>query len=147
MSKTITDSQEILNCPRCDSESVVKSGFVNNRQRYLCKDCSYYFSVQKSGKRIDNYYVIKALQLYLEGLSLREIERNLGVSHSTISNWIRKYNIKKPDLHAYNPSYRILTFEEMQEYLSDRKNFEDRGMMITELGNKYLVVHWQKMTE
>lgn len=139
---------ETPSCPKCSrKDSIVKSGFVNERQRYLCKDCTYYFSVFKTGKKIDNYYVIKALQLYLEGLSLREIERNLGVSHSTINNWIKKYNILKPDLYAYNPSYKILTFNEMQKYLADPENFADKGMMITELGNKYLVIYWKKMTE
>lgn len=138
---------EEVACPKCGSlESIVKSGFVNNKQRYLCKSCQYHFSVLKKGKKIDNYYIIKAIQLYLEGLSLREIENVLGVSHSTISNWVKKYNIKKPDLLAYNPSYKILTFAEMQEYLSVPKNFMDRGMVITELGNKYLIIHWPKMT-
>jgi hypothetical protein len=33
-----------------------------------------YFTVHKIGKKIDDYYVTKALQLYLEG-SYREIER------------------------------------------------------------------------
>lgn len=141
------DIVDELICPRCGSKEVVKSGFVNNRQRHLCKGCDYYFSVGKQGKKIDNYYVIKALQLYLEGLSLREIERHLGVSHSTINNWIRKYNILKPDLHAYNPSYRILTFEELQAHLSDKEKLKDKGVMITELGNKYLLVHWKKMTD
>lgn len=137
-----------ISCPKCGStSSIVKSGFVNNKQRYLCKSCNYHFSVLKKGKKIDNYYIIKAIQLYLEGLSLREIENVLGVSHSTISNWVKKYNIKTPDLLGYNPSYKILSFAEMQTYLAERKNFMDRGMMITELGSKFLIIHWPKMTD
>src|SRR5690625_1359408 len=134
-------------CPKCNNKlNIVKSGFVNNRQRYLCKDCVYYFSIQKMGKKIDNYYVIKAMQLYLEGLSLREIERILGVSHSTISFWVKKYNLKKPDLQVYNPSYKILTFKEMQEFISDESLLKGNGIMITEFGSKYLIIRWKKMT-
>lgn len=133
-------------CPKCEGNNVVKSGVVNNKQRYLCKKCQYYFSVNKIGKKIDNYYVIKALQLYLEGLSLREIERVLGVSHATISNWVKESNLKKPDLLAYNPSYKILSHAELQEYLKQESVLKDRGMMITELGNKYLVIRWNKTT-
>ena len=30
-------------CKRCGSNNCVKSGFVRTKQRYLCKDCGYYF--------------------------------------------------------------------------------------------------------
>ena len=137
---------EIVICPKCSNqESIVKSGIVNNKQRYLCKLCSYHFTVTKVGKKIDNYYIVKAIQLYLEGLSLREIERVLGVSHSTISNWIKTYNIQKPELNVYDPTYKILTFEEMQTFFSSKDVFLDKGVIITELGSKFLVIRWNKM--
>ena len=85
----------ITSCPNCSSENFIKSGVVNRRQRYRCKDCGYFFSVNKLGKKIDDYYVNKALQLYLEGLSYREIERILGVSHVSVMNWVKKYTIKR----------------------------------------------------
>lgn len=136
---------ETVVCPKCSqSDVIVKSGIVNNKQRYLCKTCVYHFTVRKIGKKIDNYYIVKAIQLYLEGLSLREIERVLGVSHSTINNWIKKYNIRKPDLNVYDPSYKILTFEEMQTFFSEEQVFLDKGVLITELGSKYLVIRWNK---
>ena len=50
----------------------------------ICKDCNYYFTVNKIGKKIDDYYVNKALQLYLEGLTYREIERILGLADSVL---------------------------------------------------------------
>ena len=88
---------EILACPKCQNNQIVKSGIVKNRQRYLCKSCNYFFSVNKLGKKIDDYYVTKALQLYLEGLSFREIARIIGVSHVSISNWVKEFKIKKPE--------------------------------------------------
>jgi transposase-like protein len=51
-----------------------KSGVINSKQRYLCKNATTFYR-HKIGKKIDDYYVTKALQLYLEGLSFREIER------------------------------------------------------------------------
>ncbi|MDO5656429.1 MAG: helix-turn-helix domain-containing protein [Flavobacteriaceae bacterium] len=137
-----------MTCPRCENQnSIVKSGIVNQKQRYLCKSCNYYFTVQKSGKRIDNYYIIKAVQLYLEGISLREIENVLGVSHSTINNWIKEFNIKKPNMASYDPAYKIVSFEEMKTFLSNEEIYRDKGIMITELGNKYLIIRWKKTTE
>lgn len=137
---------EIVTCPKCSSqESIVKSGIVKDKQRYLCKKCAYHFTVRKVGKKIDNYYIVKAIQLYLEGLSLREIERVLGVSHSTISNWLKTYNIQKPELNIFDPSYKILTFEEMQTFFADRTVFVDKGVIVTELGSKFLVIRWNKV--
>ena len=53
-------------CPKCKQEDLVKSGVVKGRQRYRCRNCNYFFTVLKSGKNIDPYYVIKALQLYMQ---------------------------------------------------------------------------------
>jgi transposase-like protein len=99
---------EILTCPKCQNNQIVKSGIVKNRQRYLCKPCNYFFSVNKLGKKIDDYYVTKALQLYLEGLSFREIERIIGVSHVSISNWVKEFKIKKPENSNYHPLIKFL---------------------------------------
>ncbi|MGB1145949.1 MAG: transposase, partial [Schleiferiaceae bacterium] len=106
-------------CPKCHSHSYVKSGIIKGRQRFKCKDCNYYFTVQKLGKRIDNYYVVKALQLYVEGVSFREIERILGVSHVSVMNWVKAYGIKRP-LHQENlrPSYQLLNHDELSEFTS-----------------------------
>ena len=30
-----------MNCPKCQHEHFVKNGFVNEKQRYKCKDCNY----------------------------------------------------------------------------------------------------------
>ena len=131
-------------CPKCSSEEVVKSGVVKGRQRYKCRPCNYHFSVLKDGKRIDPYYVIKALQLHLEGVSLREIERILGVSHVSVLNWIRQYNIKAPENMHYRPSYKVLNHEELKDFFADRSALKGAGSMITELGDKYMLIKWER---
>ena len=134
-------------CPRCSSTRVIKSGIVGDRQRFNCKKCHYHFTVNKLGKRIDNYYVIKALQLYLEGLSYREIERLLGVSHVSVMNWVKKYHIKAPENYDYRPTYRILNHSELQEYLSEFGNLKGSGMVITELGDKFMLIKWERFRD
>lgn len=32
-----------MNCPRCNSNHVIKQGFARGKQQYLCKDCKRYF--------------------------------------------------------------------------------------------------------
>lgn len=135
---------DIQCCPNCSSESYTKSGIVNNRQRYKCKSCGYFFSVNKMGKRIDDYYVNKALQLYLEGLTYREIERILGISHVSIMNWVKKYNIKRPYNSNYHPSYKILSASELSNYFQKTNNLSGAGVLVTELGDKFMLIKWER---
>lgn len=135
---------EILACPKCQDNQIVKSGVIKGRQRYVCKNCNYYFTVNKIGKKIDNYYVTKALQLYLEGLSYREIERIIGVSHVTVSNWIKEFNVKKPAQADFHPTYKILNHLELVEYLKNKNQLSGAGMIITELGDKFMLIKWER---
>jgi transposase-like protein len=134
-------------CPKCDSEYFIKSGVVNNRQRYHCKSCGYYFTVFKEGKRIDSYYVTKALQLYLEGISYREIERILGISHVSVMNWVRQHGIHRPENRSYRPTYKILTQEELVSYFQHREQLRGAGMIITELGDKFMMIKWERFRD
>jgi transposase-like protein len=132
------------NCPKCDSNNISKNGILNDRQRYKCKDCNYNFTVDKIGKSIDNYYVIKALQLYVEGVSYREIERLLGVSHVSVMNWVKKYQIKAPKQTILHPTYKVLNHKELVEFYADRENLKGAGMIVTELGDKFMLIKWER---
>ncbi len=131
-------------CPNCGSDRFIKAGVIKNRQRYKCKQCGYFFTVGKLGKQIDDYYVNKALQLYLEGLTYREIERILGVSHVSVMNWVRKYNIKRPHNTSYHPTYKILSREELSKYFQDLNNIVGAGVLVTELGDKFMLIKWER---
>ncbi|MBA5630263.1 IS1/IS1595 family N-terminal zinc-binding domain-containing protein [Moheibacter lacus] len=137
----------ISNCPRCDHKQIVKSGIVNDKQRYRCKKCNYFFTVNKIGKKIDDYYVTKALQLYLEGLSYREIERILGISHVSVSNWVKEFKIKKPVHKDYHPTYKIYNHEEIVEFMKNKQNLSGAGMVITELGDKFMLIKWERFKD
>ena len=132
-------------CPKCHSKNFVKSGIIKERQRFKCKSCNYYFTVQKLGKRIEGEYVIKALQLYLEGISFREIERILNVSHVSVMNWVKTYNIKRPKTTVnIQPEVQILKHKEVLALLDDESNIDHGGLLVTPMDSKYLVLTWKK---
>ena len=137
----------IERCPNCASDQYVKSGIIKNRQRYKCKKCNYYFTVNKIGKEIDAYYVNKALQLYLEGLTYREIERILGISHVSVINWVKKYNVKRPYSVEYHSTYKIVNALELSKYFSDSQNLKGAGVIVTELGDKYMIIRWERFKD
>ncbi|MBR9854859.1 MAG: IS1 family transposase [Algicola sp.] len=134
-------------CPNCSYTEFTKAGIIKERQRYKCKSCSYYFTVPKLGKQIDDYFVNKALQLYLEGLTYREIERILGVSHVSVMNWVRKYNIKRPYNSKYHPTYKILNLTELQKYFQNPENLKGAGQLVTELGDKFMLIKWDRFKD
>ncbi len=103
--------------------------------------------MNKLGKQIDSYYVIKALQLYLEGISYREIERLLGVSHVSVMNWVRKYRIKAPAQQDYRPTYKVLNHHELSAFFSQPDNLQGAGMIVTEVGDKYMLIKWERFKE
>ncbi len=134
-------------CPKCTHPTTVRNGIINDRQRFRCKQCSYNFTVEKQGKGISSYYVIKALQLYIEGVSYREIERLLGVSHVSVMNWVKKYQIHVPERSDYHPTYRVVNHAELAEFIANRENVTGAGMIITELGDKFMLIKWERFRE
>ena len=131
-------------CPKCKSQQLIKSGVIKERQRFRCKDCGYSFTVLKEGKNIDPYYVIKALQLYIEGVTFREIERILGISHVSVMNWVKKYGVKAPENSNYHPTYQVLNHKELLSFFTDKDALKSAGCMITELGDKFMLIKWER---
>lgn len=139
--------KRLTHCPKCNSGSVIKSGVVNDRQRYKCKDCNYNFTVNKMGKQISTYYTTKALQLYIEGLSYREIERILGISHVSIMNMVKRYKITRPERIESRPTYKVLNHSELAVFIRERGNLEGAGFIITELGDKFMLIKWERFRD
>ncbi|QUC64164.1 IS1/IS6 family transposase [Nitrosopumilus sp. K4] len=92
-------------CPKCYSTSIVKNGLrkVNNgikRQRYACKQCSYKFVLGENGfskVSSDPKIITESINLYMSGMSFRNISRHIQmthdqvISHTAIYNWFKKY--------------------------------------------------------
>src|SRR5437763_11441545 len=77
-------------CPQCGNATGVRKWGRNRAgtQRYRCLACQRSFTPnpkeQGHGVAVHN----RAVQLYLEGMSLRGIGRLLGVVHQSVANWV-----------------------------------------------------------
>jgi len=131
---------DIKSCPDCYSTKFVKHGFVNGFQRYLCKRCFYKFTVPKKGKSIKQDYVIKTLQLYLEGLSNRDIDRFMGVNHVTVKNWAAKYLNKIDQIEIIANGSYFEKVDKLCSYKGGKKTVYNSGIFLTGLGNGNLVI-------
>lgn len=77
-------------CTYCGSRTaVVKAGRnQTGSQRYRCQGCQRYFTPEPKALGYAADLKQRALQLYLEGTSLRAIGRLLHLHHQTVANWI-----------------------------------------------------------
>ncbi len=79
----------IVNCPKCESNVYCKNGIARGLRRYLCKKYNYSYTVAQNSRHAGLSIKQKALQLYLEGLGFRAIERILNFSNVAILNCVR----------------------------------------------------------
>jgi len=85
-----------MDCPKCSSKIYCKDGKVQGRQRYLCKECKYRYTVRPRSGTGDKTVRRQALELYWEGLGFRSIGRILKFSNVSILNWIREFGEQLP---------------------------------------------------
>ena len=117
-----------MNCPKCKSDHSVKDGIINSRQRYLCKDCKYRYTVPFIGKPIDLKKF--ALILYLEGLGFRSIERIIKVSNVTVMRWIKSFGKEVELLRREDKELEIVEMDEMHTYIGSKKTIVGYGLLL-----------------
>ena len=80
-------------CPRCyERTRQARDGRTPaGSQRFRCGSCGCRYTPFPKDQGYEEEVRFQALQLYLEGHSLREIGRLLNVNHQSIANWMKDY--------------------------------------------------------
>lgn len=99
--KNKTESASIK-CQKC--ESTVRQYKIGKTkagsQRYKCSTCGHRYTPIQKPRGYKSEIRQKAIRLYLEGKNMRFIGRNLGIHHTTVSNWIKSYLENLPDYES-----------------------------------------------
>lgn len=95
---------KIILCPKCKSKNVIKwcKRKTQNRgliQRYKCKDCGKYFTLDEGFFRMRNapQKITCAVDLFYRGVSTRKVQEHFQAfyphnsSHKSIYKWVVKY--------------------------------------------------------
>ena len=127
-------------CPKCGAVESVKSGMAKGRQRYKCKGCGYHYTVMKLGKALEKAYVIRALQLYLEGMGFRGIERVMGISHVTVIYWVRKYGKDLSIIRKQDGACAEVEVDELHSYVGEKKTKYGSGVLLEGATKKCWIV-------
>lgn len=81
-----------MKCPRCESPQISKNGHHRGKQNYICKQCGRQFveTYNLRGYSADAKKI--CLKMRASGMGYRAIERETGISHNTVINWVRAAN-------------------------------------------------------
>ena len=138
-------------CKRCGSQTRIKNGIVQTRQRYKCKDCAYNYI---DGDKRQKYTIkdkLKVIKLYLENNGIRTIERLTGIYNSQISKWILSFTkeIKDKLLKVQNNIHSakdisVLEIDELCTYIKKSQRMEENlllyGLLLIEDQVKLLIL-------
>lgn len=123
-----------MNCPRCGSLNHCKDGKAGNRQRYLCKDCGYRYTVERKSDVKSKEIRRLALEMYLEGLGFRSIGRILKISYGTVYQWVKEWG-SKVDLPQRQEAIDTVELDEMHTYVTSKKTTVGYGLLLIDLEN------------
>ncbi len=80
---------ELDSCCYPKSSCCIKYGRVNGRQSYKCKRTGRRFIWGGKWYKYSDVLRRKAKEMYIHGMSIREISRELAIPYSTVRRWIR----------------------------------------------------------
>lgn len=87
----------MLSCPRCNSTSIVKNGFIHNgKQNHLCKDCGRQFVENPQNRIISDETKALIDRLLLEKIPLAGIARVCDVSEVWLQGYVNEKYAKVP---------------------------------------------------
>ena len=136
--------KQINPCPKCGSVETVKHGFVNDYQKYACKNCGAVFSDKP--RKHSNEIKMKAIELYLNNTGIRKTAMFLQVSPPLILKWIKNMGkimaeklrdtAAKTEINEQTPD--IIEMDEIYTYVKKNGRKLPYGLLI--LGDKVVLL-------
>lgn len=131
-----------MNCSRCQQPGAVRAGFARGCQRYKCKACNYFF-IEADRRRYPRETKVRAIQLYLEGLGFRAIERLLGVSDTTVLLWVKDLGKTIQELEPLQPAkVELLELDEIHHFIGQKNKRFGYGLLVTVPGDDSSPLKW-----
>ena len=85
----VIKEETVYTCTNCGSENIVKNGTCKGQQKFHCKDCNCYRTLNPIVKYTEEKKD-EILRVYQERASLRGVNRIFGVSVTALFTWIKK---------------------------------------------------------
>ncbi len=110
-------------CPACHAtQRQVKAGLqASGSQRYQCRACGRKYTPQPTPHGYAASVRAQAVRLYLDGLSLRQIARHLGVVHQTVANWVAAHSDHLPAPPTPPQPVAVVEQDELFTFIGTKK--------------------------
>ena len=93
------------------------------------------------GKGIEKLYIVRTLQLYLEGMGFRAIERFLGISNVTAMLWVNKYGKGLKTIRINSKEIEITEENKIYSIKNGTKSVYDAGVLLTGAGQNCIAIN------
>ncbi len=110
-----------MQCPRCESTHIRKNGKKYGKQNHICVNCGRQFIDSYERQGYSEEFKIECLEMYVNGLGFRAIERVKKVHHTTVINWVRYLGNTLPDSPEYNEIPEITQVDELETFGGKKK--------------------------
>ncbi|QRQ99788.1 LacI family DNA-binding transcriptional regulator [Dyadobacter sandarakinus] len=125
----------MIKCVKCgEVEGIMKAGYVRGKQRFLCKPCNYYFTIQENDVSAAVQRKRKRHQT-----TIIDIAKTLGVSNSTVSRALHGHTDISPDTRqAVLDTAALLDYQPNQlAYNLVKSRTNTIGMIVPEFHNPF----------
>ncbi|MCE7061035.1 LacI family DNA-binding transcriptional regulator [Dyadobacter sp. CY343] len=125
----------MIKCVKCGQvEGIMKAGYVRGKQRFLCKPCNYYFTIQEKDVSAAVQQKRKRHQT-----TIIDIAKTLGVSNSTVSRALHGHADISPETRqAVLDTAALLDYQPNQlAYNLVKSRTNTIGMIVPEFHNPF----------
>lgn len=122
----------MVSCKNCQSIKTIKSGLVNGKQRYKCKECGCHF-VEGDRRTSADIQAKKALCVVLYSLgkmSMRMIGRVFSIHHTLVLRWLVEAGARIPE-QGIDSETREVEFDEMWRFVENKLTSSGPSRLLT----------------
>lgn len=99
----------------------VKTGRNKVNKHHICCDCHRQFIDIYEPKGYSDEIKRECLEMYVNGMGFRAIERVKKVHHTTIINWVKQVGNFLPSAPEYNEIPEVAEFDELETFVGSKK--------------------------
>ena len=121
-----------MQCPRCGSTHIRKNGIKQGKQNHICAQCRRQFIDDYDAPRTYSEEVKQhCLNLYVNGLGFRAIERVTGVHHTTVIYWVKTLGTQLADAPTISEIPKVGELDELETFVGAKKTKSGCGRRLT----------------
>jgi len=121
-----------MHCPHCHSTVIKKNGKRSSKQNHICAQCGRQFIDEYDPpKGHSQEFKWECLEMYLNGMGFRAIERVKEVHHTTVIYWVKQLGQQLPDAPLTSEIPEVAELDELETFVKSKKTKSGNGARST----------------